>query len=125
MRPGHAMKRTFALVFASASILSVNACSSNGSGGTGGASSSSSSSSSASTSGSGPMTPANSCSQPGDHGNSHGVGEYCTPGGGQCAQFPQAGLCLADVGQDQWFCTRISCKMDADCGENATCVMDP
>lgn len=69
-------------------------------------------------------TPPESCVKPGDKGNEKGVGEYCSPGGQQCFQFAEAGLCLADVGQDQWFCTRLGCTTDADCGTDATCYMD-
>jgi hypothetical protein len=69
-------------------------------------------------------TPAGSCIRPGDHGNSLGVGEYCSPGGGQCASFDRAPLCLADVGQDQWFCTRIGCDATTDCGTGAGCLLE-
>lgn len=63
-----------------------------------------------------------SCIRPGDLGNELGVGEYCEPLGGQCQDNSEAQLCLADVGQDQWMCTRISCE-DADCGEGAGCLV--
>jgi hypothetical protein len=69
--------------------------------------------------------PATSCVRPGDVGNSHGVGTPCTPAGGECKHQPQAGACLADLGQDQWMCTRIGCSVDADCGEAAVCHHDP
>jgi hypothetical protein len=72
----------------------------------------------------GDATPPGSCVQPGDKGNDKGVGTYCSPHGGQCADFPEAGLCLADVGQDQWFCTRLGCTTNADCGMDATCYHD-
>jgi hypothetical protein len=72
-----------------------------------------------------PTVPAASCVRPGDKGNDKGVGEFCTPLGKQCAAFPGAPLCLADVGQDQWMCSRIGCSTDADCGMNATCFKDP
>ena len=68
--------------------------------------------------------PPGSCVQPGDKGNANGVGEHCTPGGGQCAGFPLAPLCLADVGQDQWFCTRIGCDAMTDCGPDAGCLIE-
>jgi hypothetical protein len=74
--------------------------------------------------GSGPKAPAASCTQAGDKGNENGIGTFCTPGGGECGMFPKAGLCLADVGQDQWFCTRIGCKTDDDCGSAAHCHLD-
>lgn len=66
--------------------------------------------------------PDESCIRPGDVGNALGVGEYCEPFGGQCADNSDAQLCLADVGQDQWMCTRISCE-EADCGEGAGCLI--
>lgn len=87
-------------------------------------SSSASSSSSAGTGGQGAdPTPAGSCRKPGDKGNNLGVGEYCTPGGDECDGFPEAALCLATVGQDQWFCTQIGCTADSDCGDDAGCVI--
>jgi hypothetical protein len=75
--------------------------------------------------GGGPMAPAASCVQAGDKGNDNGVGTFCTPGGGECNAFAKAGLCLADAGQDQWFCTRIGCTTDMDCGTAAHCHLDP
>ena len=41
-----------------------------------------------------PMT--TGCTQPGQAGNSLGVGKYCTRGGGQCAQNPSAIFCTVD-----------------------------
>jgi len=70
-------------------------------------------------------TPAASCVRPGDVGNNNGVGQYCTPAGTECAGFDRAPLCLAAVGQDQWFCTRIGCDATTDCGEGAGCLIDP
>ncbi len=64
----------------------------------------------------------NVCVQTTDKGNSIGVGKYCTPNGGQCMGLG-AGLCTADLGQDEWFCLKIGCQTDTDCAENATCVM--
>ena len=64
-------------------------------------------------------TPAESCVRPGDVGNDHGVGQYCTPAGSECLGFDLAPLCLAQVGQDQWFCTRIGCDANTDCGQGA------
>ncbi|MFO0554854.1 MAG: hypothetical protein U0271_41135 [Polyangiaceae bacterium] len=72
-----------------------------------------------------PVTPVTSCVQPGDVGNDIGVGTYCTPGGGECADQADAIICLADLGQDQWFCTKLSCQMDAECGTAASCYIDP
>lgn len=69
------------------------------------------------------LTPAESCIRPGDHGNDIGVGEYCSPFGGQCQGFEFAPLCLADVGQDQWFCTRIGCDAMTNCGAGAGCLI--
>jgi hypothetical protein len=71
----------------------------------------------------GDPTPEDSCIRPGDMGNDVGVGEYCTPGGGECDDFAEAPFCLADVGQDQWFCTRIGCDEETNCGEGAGCLM--
>lgn len=68
-------------------------------------------------------TPDASCVRPGDAGNDKGVGSYCSPGGGQCSDFPEAGLCLADVSQDQWMCTRIGCDATTDCGADAGCLI--
>ena len=73
----------------------------------------------------GDETPAESCVQKGAEGNNLGIGHYCTPGGGECADFPEAGLCLADVGQDQWFCVQIGCTETSDCGEDAGCELNP
>jgi hypothetical protein len=55
-------------------------------------------------------------------GNANGVGAYCTPLGKECQAHPLAPLCLADIGQDEWFCSRIGCQADTDCGDGATCV---
>lgn len=69
--------------------------------------------------------PAESCAQPGDVGNDLGIGHFCTPRGRECADFPMAGLCLAQVAPDdnQWFCTR-TCTSDDQCGTNAVCDGD-
>ncbi|MSP24455.1 MAG: hypothetical protein EXR75_04690 [Myxococcales bacterium] len=75
--------------------------------------------------GGGPVVPAESCVQAGEKGNNNGVGEFCTPGGGECADFPKAALCLADVGQSQWMCTRIGCDATTDCGAGAGCHIEP
>lgn len=70
-------------------------------------------------------SPTQGCVQPGDHGNELGIGEFCTPGGGQCRDFPSAPLCLAEAApdDDQWFCTRIFCNDDSVCGTEAFCLM--
>jgi hypothetical protein len=57
-------------------------------------------------------------------GNSIGVGRYCTPGGGECADTPNraAPFCTADQSDEGlWFCTR-TCADDDQCGENARCL---
>jgi hypothetical protein len=64
----------------------------------------------------------NQCVQTTDTGNANGVGAYCTPLGKECQAHPLAPLCLADIGQDEWFCTRLGCQTDTDCGDGATCV---
>lgn len=69
-------------------------------------------------------TPAESCVRPGDVGNNVGVGQYCTPEGGECAPYDLAPLCLATVGQAQWFCTRIGCDATTNCGEGAGCLIE-
>lgn len=74
-----------------------------------------------------PMTGGGSpgtCAQPCDPGNDIGVGRYCTPGGGECGDFPLAVACLADFGQDEWFCTRIGCDATTNCGEGAGCLIE-
>lgn len=74
----------------------------------------------------GPMPPAGSCAQPGDVGNENGVGQFCTPTGGECSGNPLAGLCLASLSPSdgQWFCTRL-CTSDTMCGTDAVCTGDP
>ncbi|MEP7125199.1 MAG: hypothetical protein ABJE95_29990 [Byssovorax sp.] len=111
-----ALSLTFAAVACSSSTTTT------GTGSGGGATSSASGTGGG---GGGPTEPATSCKHPGDKGNENGVGTFCTPGGGECASFPKAGLCLADVGQDQWWCSRIGCKTDMDCGSAAHCHVDP
>ncbi len=97
--------------------------SSTGAGGAGTSTSNTSSAKSASVASTG--TGKSMCIQPGDPGNANGVGRYCTPGGKECAAFPLAPLCLADVGQDEWFCTRIGCDATTACGPAAGCLLDP
>jgi hypothetical protein len=64
------------------------------------------------------------CVPPGTPNNAAGVGGYCSPGGGQCANAgPEAGgtICTADFGSvvpaHAWFCTDL-CELDASdsCG---------
>lgn len=114
-----ALSLTFAAAACSSSGTSTTSTGSGGSAGTG------TTAATTGGAGGGPVAPATSCVQQGGKGNDIGVGEYCTPGGGECAAFDKAGLCLADVGQDQWWCTRIGCKVDADCGTAAHCHLDP
>jgi len=112
------------ITFAGALFVSAQAsCDGGGNGGAAGGGSGGSSG------GSGGMggdpTPPESCKHPGDVGNDKGIGTYCSPAGNQCFDFPYAGICLADFGQDQWFCTKINCQDDSVCGQNAICLMDP
>lgn len=74
--------------------------------------------------GGGSDVPDESCVRPGDVGNANGVGEFCTPGGDECDPFPLAPACLANFGQDQWFCTRIGCNEETDCGDGAGCQLE-
>jgi len=121
------MSRTSVVLVAallSAGLACGDADGQGGSGGAGGATTSGSAASAKSTGSSqGGGPPAGACIQPGEQGNANGVGEYCTPGGGQCQDNPLAPLCLADVGQDQWFCTRIGCDEMTDCGPDAGCLI--
>ena len=64
------------------------------------------------------------CIKAGDPGNDIGVGAFCTPGGGECKAFPLAARCLADVGQDEHFCTRIGCDETTNCGMGAGCLIE-
>jgi hypothetical protein len=113
-----------ALAPAALVALIVAACSSDDTGGT-----ATTTTSSSVTTGTGVMTPAESCVQPGDVGNEQGVGTPCTPFGGECAAFPgTAAFCLADIGPElsdnQWFCTRTGCDEHPDCGEGAGCLIE-
>ncbi len=59
-----------------------------------------------------------------EKGNEWGVGAYCTPGGGECANTPMraAPFCTVDTSDTEFqFCTR-PCTIDADCGSNARCA---
>jgi hypothetical protein len=67
---------------------------------------------------------ATGCSEVCELGNSWGVGRYCTPGGGQCADTPdrRAPYCTADFDPGgPWFCTR-PCADATQCGEAAVCT---
>ncbi|HEY1694169.1 MAG TPA: hypothetical protein VGG39_18500 [Polyangiaceae bacterium] len=67
------------------------------------------------------------CIPPGTPNNAAGVGGYCTPNGGQCANAgpdAEGTICTADFGTvvpaHAWFCTTL-CEIDASvtgCGEN-------
>jgi hypothetical protein len=73
------------------------------------------------------------CGQPGDTGNSLGVGKYCTNLGPDCpAGGANALLCSALFNgstpspTDTFFCS-FACQMTSPpdfCGENATCLCD-
>jgi hypothetical protein len=57
-------------------------------------------------------------------GNSWGVGQFCTMGGGECADTPgrMAPFCTVDVQPDgPAFCTR-PCTDETQCGEDASCL---
>jgi hypothetical protein len=117
------MIRTGLLILVSS--IAVAACGDSGStAGSGGSGTGGGTTTTSSTGGSGGGAPS-MCVQPADLGNENGVGHYCTPGGGECTAFPLAPLCLADVGQDEWFCTRIGCDETTDCGADAGCLLDP
>jgi Copper type II ascorbate-dependent monooxygenase, C-terminal domain len=66
------------------------------------------------------------CAEESEAGNAVGVGEFCSPGGGQCAGNMGADLCLGDFVKDEEFanfCTKI-CTSDGECGEGAFCGHD-
>lgn len=106
------------LFFIVASLGALACSSSSGTAGTGGSTTTSktTTASSSGTGGSAPM-----CVAKGAPGNSFGVGKYCTQGGGECTGLA-AGLCTADIGQSDWFCVKVGCSTNADCGDNAQCV---
>jgi hypothetical protein len=55
-------------------------------------------------------------------GNSKNVGAYCTPGAGQCENFPMSPLCSIDLDpKGSNFCIRL-CHLPDDCGEGACCT---
>lgn len=61
------------------------------------------------------------CAAPGAVGNAEGVGEYCTPGGGECDDNEGATYCTVDYEEGAPpFCT-TPCFGDDDCGEGASC----
>lgn len=73
--------------------------------------------------------PSNACLQ-GQCGNSVGVGQPCTKGGGECDGFNllagEAGVCTVDFSDNTSVacCTRL-CSVNEECGENALCFPDP
>ena len=108
-------------LFVCASVTGCGDSDADGDGGSGGGGTTTGGTTKAASTGNGP--PADSCIQPGDMGNELGVGEYCSPLGKQCMDNAAAQLCLADVGQDQWMCTRIGCDATTDCGQGAGCLI--
>jgi hypothetical protein len=63
------------------------------------------------------------CAAPGAVGNENGVGEYCTPGGGECGDNSVATLCTVDFERGvPPFCTNL-CFGDT-CGTDASCTND-
>jgi hypothetical protein len=67
--------------------------------------------------------PASICGEPGDPGNSIGVGKYCDDLA-DCSGNTEATICATLGNPQAHFCTKI-CSADAgptDCGEMATCV---
>ncbi len=71
----------------------------------------------------GPLTDpeAVGCAAETDAGNSKGVGEFCTPDGGECDDNDGATACLAAFDARAHYCSKIFCADDAECGEDATC----
>ncbi len=57
------------------------------------------------------------CGQPGDPGNTLGVGKYCTSSS-ECAGQP-ANVCNGDT----HYCTNVNCMTSSDCGAGAYCGM--
>lgn len=114
-----------AVVLACVAAFGCGDSDADGSGGSGGGTTTQTGSGTTKSSSSTGGPPAESCIMPGDMGNELGVGEYCSPLGGQCADNAAAQLCLADVMQDQWMCTRIGCDEMTDCGAGAGCLIVP
>ena len=69
-----------------------------------------------------------SCGQPGDKGNSKGVGQFCehiSDCEGATNICSSLGNGQTPSASDTYFCTIYPCHADAgtdECGENATCV---
>jgi hypothetical protein len=65
------------------------------------------------------------CAEPGAIGNARGVGEYCTPGGGECDDNDGATYCTVDYEDGvPPFCTLPCFSEDTDCGDGAACASD-
>ena len=62
------------------------------------------------------------CAAPGAPGNSKGVGEYCTRGGGECSDNSDAFVCVVDIRPDDQPICVMSCSTDEGCGEDARCA---
>lgn len=60
------------------------------------------------------------CGDPGDPGNSDGVGKYCTKGGGQCIGTGSP-ICSADIESGAPGLCSKPCLSDSDCGAGAVC----
>ena len=71
-----------------------------------------------------------SCVKPCAHGNDRFVGEFCTPGGGQCDDnlsqvSGAASFCTVDFSNTTtMFCTK-PCQDDVQCGTGAVCRDEP
>ena len=70
-----------------------------------------------------------SCVPPCAEGNDRSVGEFCTPGGGECDDNSALGaaiICSADFSATthDWFCTK-PCVQDSQCGTMGACRGNP
>jgi hypothetical protein len=124
---------TIFFVLSLSSVIAAGACSSSDSsnggsgghtGGTSGTGGGNSGGTSGGDSGSDATLPAESCVKANEPGNELGVGKSCSPGGGECDAFPDT-ICLADLGQPQWFCAIIGCSDNSQCGSGSDCHHDP
>jgi hypothetical protein len=72
----------------------------------------------------GPHTSPGVCMpDPTQTGNSKNVGAYCTPGGDECAKYPEAKFCAIDLDPEgAKFCIKIGCKANSDCAEGSCCT---
>jgi hypothetical protein len=55
------------------------------------------------------------CAAAGDPGNETGVGEFCSPSGGQCLGNTGASLCLGDFVQESFANRTMICADDSEC----------